>query len=211
MHTTQLTMLRLAGENETEAWSVLDRLYRPLVAAWMQSQIGNAADVDDLTQDVFATVVRELPTFEHSGRRGAFRKWLKSICLHRLMGYRRRLAIRGEAVGGSDFQERLQDVPGLEDAEARWDAEHDQLLLKFLFQRVSLEFEEQTLAIFRRLTLDGASVADVSREFSVSPGSVYVARSRVLRKMREEAVVILGEDLDASIADTRLTPGDTNR
>lgn len=73
MDATRLTLLQLAGGGEAEAWTELDRLYRPFVHGWFRAHRVPAADADDLTQDVLSALFRELPAFEHSGREGAFR------------------------------------------------------------------------------------------------------------------------------------------
>ena len=101
----------------------------------------------------------------------------------------------------------MHDLPGADDAAAIWDRDHDLSVLRFLFQQIEDEFESQTLAICRRLTLDDAAVSDIAREYGVSVGSVYVARSRVLRRLRQAAEEMLGETLEdaVSLADPAAT------
>jgi RNA polymerase sigma factor (sigma-70 family) len=193
MLTTQLTLIQRASRNESGAWELLDELYRPFVTCWFSVHIQNLVDVDDLTQEVLTTVFRELPAFDHSGRTGAFRKWLRTICLNRLLGYRRQLQVRGGAVGGSEFAARLNEIPDESDLEKSWNLEHDAAVLRFLFQRIETTFEAQTISVFRRLVIDGVAVAEVAGEFSISIGAAYVARSRVLRKLREESEQYLGD------------------
>jgi RNA polymerase sigma-70 factor (ECF subfamily) len=52
---------------------------------------------------------------------------------------------------------------------------------------VSEEFEPATLAAFRRLALDDAPGSVVAAELGMSVGAVYVAKSRVLQRIRKEA------------------------
>jgi RNA polymerase sigma-70 factor, ECF subfamily len=195
MDATRVTLLQLAGGGETQAWAELDRLYRPFIRSWFQVQGVPLADADDLTQEVLAALYLALPSFEHSGRVGAFRTWLRSACLHRLLGHRRVEARRGRSVGGSDFQEQLREVEDSDPNPGAWDREHDRVLLRHLFERVSAEFEPATMEAFERLTIDEQSAAEVAAAMGLTAGAVYVAKSRVLRRLREEAARLIGEDL----------------
>lgn len=199
MHTTQVKLLQQAGQNDHAAWELMHDIYRPLIHSWYRGQLGQTPDIEDLTQDVFATVAKELPEFDHNGQPGAFRRWLKNICMNRLLGFRRQQQLRGRPVGGSDFQISLQQVSSSQDPNKAWDDEHRVAVLRHLTSLASPHFEAQTIQIFHALTTEEKPAADVALQFGVSLGSVYVARSRVLRKMREEAIRVFGEDLDSDL------------
>lgn len=196
MQNTRNSLLQRAGAGVGDAWNELDSLYRPFVYEWFRLQGVASTEIDDLSQEVMKTLFEELPTFQHPGRSGAFRGWLRSICLNRLLGYRRNSKTRAHAVGGTDFQILLQGLPDADALAAAWDHEHYQALLRYLFKLVEHQFESMTLAIFRRLMLDERTVEQVTLEFGIHPGKVYVARSRVLRRLREEAERLLGEPLN---------------
>lgn len=192
MQTTRLTLLRSAGAGGREAWVELDRFYRPFIHSWFCGRKVSPEDVDDLTQEVLATLFRELPDFEHSGRTGAFRCWLRSTCLNRLLDHRRKLATRDcLSTNELNFETELASVddPNV----IAWDREHDQAMLRYLFSLIAKSFESETIAVFRRLVLDDCPAAEVAVEFGMSVGAVYVARSRVLRRLREEGER-LGDD-----------------
>lgn len=193
MHSTRNSLLQLAGAGAGDAWNELDGLYRPFIYDWFSLQGLHAAEIDDLSQEVLKTLFQELPRFQHPGKVGSFRGWLKTICLNRLLAYRRQQRARGQAVGGSDFQEVLAGLPEEDQLAAEWDREHHQAMLRYLFRLIEHQFEPETLAVFRRIVLDERSVAEVTAEFGISIGKVYVARSRVLRRLRAEAQRLLGE------------------
>lgn len=195
MVNTRLTLLQNAGNGSVEAWSELDALYRPFVHRWYRSQNLGVADADDLTQEVMTALYQELPNFRHSGNTGAFRTWLRGICFHRLLSYRRTQATRGQAIGGSDFYQQVQSVSETDPLIAGWDREHDQALLRYLFSIIAPQFAQETLGAFKRFTLEGVHVADVAAEYGISVGAVYVVRSRVLRRLREAAETLLGEEM----------------
>jgi RNA polymerase sigma-70 factor (ECF subfamily) len=133
-------------------------------------------------------VVKHLPTFQHSGRRGAFRSWLRTIVCNRTTDYWRAIDAGTTASGGSGATAALQQIADPEsDLNRQWDEEHDRYVLSCLLDLVEEEFEPTTLRAFRRLALEGASGAEVAQELGLSVSAVYVAKSRVLQRIRQEA------------------------
>src|SRR5712671_6362451 len=84
MDTSATLLQRLRDRGDSDAWDRLVRLYTPLIRGWLSRHLPQSADVDDLTQQVLTVVVEKLPTFEHNGRAGALRTWLRGICVNRL-------------------------------------------------------------------------------------------------------------------------------
>jgi RNA polymerase sigma-70 factor (ECF subfamily) len=144
--------------------------------------------VDDLVQDILLTVVQNLSSFRHSGRRGAFRSWLRAIAHSRACDFWRARGRQALASGDSDVAETLRQ---LEDADSalnrQWDEEHDQYVLRCLLDVMALEFETSTVQAFRRVALEGASSEQAAQELGLSVGAVYIAKSRVLNRLRQQA------------------------
>ncbi len=110
MEITQQSLLLRARRGEEAAWRRLVELYRPLVFSWLVRRQVLAEDAEDLTQDVMAVLVKELPRFEHAGRPGAFRSWLRGITVNRVRGFWRAGSIREVAVGGSEVLEQIDEL-----------------------------------------------------------------------------------------------------
>jgi RNA polymerase sigma factor (sigma-70 family) len=145
------------------------------------------ADADDLTQEVLAVLVRELPHFQHDGRTGAFRRWLKLITVHRLRDFWRARQARPQAAGGSDFDkvlERLEDPQS--DLSRLWDREHDQHIARGLLAYLQPQFEPNTWRAFQRVVLDDLKAAVVAAELGISVNAVLLAKSRILQRLRQE-------------------------
>jgi RNA polymerase sigma-70 factor (ECF subfamily) len=185
--TRQSLLIRAQTGNES-AWRDLTDLYRPLIIAWLNRQGVPAGDLDDLSQDILLSVVKHLSTFQHSGRRGAFRSWLRTIVCSRTADYWRAVDPRTNATGGSGAAAALQQIADPDSALNRqWDEEHDRYVLHCLLDLVEQEFEPTTLRAFRRLAIDGASGETAAKELGLSVAAVYVAKSRVLQRIRQEA------------------------
>jgi RNA polymerase sigma-70 factor (ECF subfamily) len=188
MDETRQSLLFRAQTGEEAAWQDLTDLYRPLILAWLNRQGVPARDLEDLSQDILLSVVKHLPAFQHSGHRGAFRSWLRTIVCNRTTDYWRACDARAQASGGSGATAALQQIADPHsDLNRQWDEEHDRYVLDCVLDLVQEEFEPATLQAFRRLALDGASGAAVAEELGLSVAAVYVAKSRVLQRIRQEA------------------------
>jgi RNA polymerase sigma-70 factor (ECF subfamily) len=188
MDETRQSLLLRAQNGETTAWKDLTNLYRPLMLGWLNRQGVPASDVEDLSQEVLLSVVKCLPDFQHSGQRGAFRTWLRTIVCRRTADYWRALDSNTQATGGSGATAALQQIADPDsDLNRQWDEEHDQYVVHCLLDLVDQKFEPVTLQAFRRLALDGASGEQVAQELGMSVAAVYVAKSRVLARIRQEA------------------------
>src|SRR5689334_7463769 len=130
MDETQKSLLLRAQTGETAAWKDLTGLYRPLILGWLNRQGVPALDLEDLSQEVLLSVVKHLPTFQHSGNRGAFRAWLRTIVCSRTADYWRALEAGAQARGGSGAIAALQLIADPDSALNRqWDEEHDRYVL----------------------------------------------------------------------------------
>jgi RNA polymerase sigma-70 factor (ECF subfamily) len=190
MNPTRQSLLRRAQNGDTCAWKDLVDLYRPLIIGWLNRQGVPAHDLDDLGQEVLLKVVKHLPGFQHSGQRGAFRTWLRTIVCQRTCEYWRARSQHGPLGEGAEAALQQLEDPG-SDLNRRWDEEHDRYVFRCLLDLVQQDFERTTLQAFRRLALDGASGAEVAQELGLSVAAAYVAKSRVLQRLRQEAEGLL--------------------
>jgi len=188
MDQTRQSLLLRAQTGEEQAWRGLTELYRPLILGWLNRQGVPGGDLEDLSQDILVSVVKHLPDFHHSGRRGAFRAWLRTIVCSRTTDYWRAIDAGTRGQGGSGATAALQDIADPDsNLNRQWDDEHDRYVLNCVLDLVNEEFEPTTLQAFRRLAFDGASGAEVAAELGMSVPAVYVAKSRVLQRIRELA------------------------
>jgi RNA polymerase sigma-70 factor (ECF subfamily) len=189
MSDTSASLLqRLREQPDGDAWRRLVHLYTPLLKGWLGRYGLQASDVDDLTQEVLAVVVRELPRFEHNRRAGAFRRWLRTILVHRLRGFWRSRQSRPAATGDSDLARALEQLEDPESGPSKlWDQEHDRHVMARLLEQVEPEVTPATWQAFRRVVLEGQDEEAVARELGLSVNAVFIAKSRVLARLRREA------------------------
>jgi RNA polymerase sigma-70 factor, ECF subfamily len=192
MDVTRQSLLLRAQAGDPDAWKDLASLYRPLLVGWLSYQGVPANELDDLVQEILLAVVKDLRSFSHSGRIGAFRGWLRAIAHNRACDFWKTRSRQQQAAGGSGAVAALCQLedPGSE-LNGLWDEEHDRYVLRCLLDLMELEFQPTTVRAFRRVTLEGATSEDAARELGISVGAVYAAKSRVLGRLRQEAEGLL--------------------
>lgn len=187
MNETRASLLQRAAEGDGASWSHLTTLYQPLIARWLRQNHVSHHDAEDLTQEVLLAVARKLPEFHHNGRLGAFRSWLRTVTVNRARDFWK--ARHGpRPIRDDEFATILQQLEDPDSLLSReWDRQHDEYLVRCLFDMMAVEFEPSTLAAFRRLALEGATAQEAANELGLSVGAVYVAKSGVLQRIRQVA------------------------
>ena len=183
---TPLSLLERARSKDQQAWSRLAALYRPLVVYWCRRAHCPETDLEDVAQEVFAGVAAGLGEFRRDRPGDSFRGWLRGIARNQVLLHFRRNHGRPRPVGGSDAQGRLQDVadplPDCEEDEAAQVSE----LYRRAVEQVRGEFEPHTWQIFWRTVIEGRSPATLAEELGITPAAVRQAKSRVLRRLKQE-------------------------
>ena len=186
METSVSLLERLAGTPTDADWRRLNDLYGPLLRAWTARAGVAASDVEDLVQEVLLVVFRKVAGFEWRGQ-GAFRAWLRTILANEVRDYFRDQKYRPIATGDSGFQGRLDELESPDSALSQlFDREHDQHVIASLMQRVQGDFSPVTWQAFRRHVLEGEPAVQVAEELGLALNSVLLAKSRVLKRLREE-------------------------
>lgn len=191
---TSLSLLqRLATNSDSQAWGEFCRLYEPLLRTWLNRYRIQDCDAEDLVQETLLALVADMRRFQHPGHSGAFRGWIRSILVNRLRASWRKRCHAPAVPGTNEMWERLDE---LEDPHSTlsqlWNAEHDRHVLGQLLERVAPQFAEGTYEMFRRYVLENVGAAQVAAESGVTVNAVFIAKSRVLRALRQEIALVLG-------------------
>lgn len=192
MNVTSVSLLdRLKQPSPDDAdWRRLEQMYVPLIRRWIGLVPGLGDEAADLTQDVLVVVLREIPRFERQ-REGSFRAWLRQVTVNRVRTHRKQQ--RRRPVVGLDpaegFLEQLADPNG--PLAQKWDREHDQQVFHRLLEIVRGDFSASTWTAFQKFGLEGRPAAQVAAELGLSENAVLQAKSRVLKRLRQEGGQLL--------------------
>lgn len=183
---------RLRDPADAEAWQRLVDLYTPLIRGWLRRHAHLGTDADDVVQEVLSVVVRKLPRFRREPRTGAFRRWLYTITLNCLRDFWRRRRAQPHGTGDTNIAaliEQMEDPRS--DLSQLWDQEHDRHITHRLLEHIRPHFEAKTWQAFQRVALDGADPDAVAAELGMSANAVFIAKSRVLARLRQEGADLL--------------------
>lgn len=184
LETSKSLLERARDPADATSWRKLIDLYSPLIRRWVRPRVAQAADVDDLVQDVLAKLSSEIRAFEHNQRAGAFRTWLRALTVNRLRVHWRQT---GQGSGNPDVYEQLNQLEDPTSALSKvWDDEHDQHVAQTLLESIKLEFQPATWRAFEATVREGRAAADVAEELGMSANAVLIAKSRVLKRLREK-------------------------
>ncbi len=170
---------------------MLFSIYEPLIAGWIARSGVEENAIGDITQEVLQVVSVELPKFQHNGRTGAFRNWLKLISINRCRRYwdakKREVKLNGQLAEGSDLDvlDQLEDPKS--ELSQRWNREHDQYVLSRILELTRSEFDQTTSDVFYRNAIKGESPQLISAALNISVGQIYKIKHRVLTRLREVA------------------------
>jgi RNA polymerase sigma-70 factor (ECF subfamily) len=186
MPATSLSLLERARANDGTAWGRLSALYRPLVRAWCARGGVAASDADDVTQEVFAAAAASLARFRRDRPGDTFRGWLRAVTRNQVALHFRRERRQPRGAGGSDALRDLQAVPDTLAGSNEEEASEVGDLYRRAVELVRGVFEERTWRAFWLTAVEGRPTAAVAAETGVTPAAVRQARSRVLRRLKEE-------------------------
>jgi len=186
--------VRLQGQRDELAWQEFVAIYEPLVYRLARQRGWQDADARELSQEVLCTVATAISRWQTDPARGSFRGWLFQIARNLMINYWKKGQRRAVAMGGSDGFDLLARQPCREDAESQqFELEYRRELFRWAAEQVRGEFREATWDAFWLTCVEGRPVGNVAAQLGISAGAAYVARSRVMARMKR----VIQRHLDA--------------
>jgi RNA polymerase sigma-70 factor (ECF subfamily) len=181
-------LVRLRDGRDQDAWQQFVRLYAPVVYGFARKRGLQDADAADVMQDVLRSVVGAAGRLDYDPARGSFRGWLYTVSRNKIFNFLDRNRHKlGRGTGDSGARERLEAVVGPEwELAESWDEEYERNLAALAMQRVQREVQPATWKAFWQTAVTGRSAQEAGKELGMTAGAVYVARSRVLARLKEE-------------------------
>ncbi len=199
---TSATLLDGLSSQHSESWDRLVDKYGPLVCFWCRRYGLQPADVEDVLQEVFSVVLRRVPDFKR-GRRGSFRAWLWGITRNKLGDFMRRSAKQPQIAGSSLIERSAVPINGsptsidvLAGNSSIVPFAKSSYCYSYLLRMVEDEFEPKSWQAFYKVVCEGHAPSDVAATLGLTVNAVYVAKSRILRRLRETL-----ETLESSLTD----------
>jgi RNA polymerase sigma-70 factor (ECF subfamily) len=182
------TLLDQLRARRPEAWERFVRLYGAMIHRWCRRGGLSAEDAADVLQEVLSAVAAHLPQFRRDRPQDSFSGWLATITRNKVRDHYRRRQGRAQGRGGTTAQRQLSEIPqssGASEESIQPDAETDAWLSRHVLEMIRQEFEARTWEAFWRTTVEGQTPAGVADDLKMSVPAVYMAKSRVLRRLRQ--------------------------
>lgn len=178
-------ILRMRDPADVAAWDEFVELYAPAIYRTARNLGLQAADADDVVQEVLSAVARSVSDWIDRHDRGPFRAWLFRMARNKAIDYLTRRKHRIWAIGGEEAARRLNEVAAAADISSQFDAEICREIFGRAAELVRSKVSETTWQSFHRTTILGQPIQEVASLLGVSAGSIYIARSRVMKRLRE--------------------------
>jgi RNA polymerase sigma factor (sigma-70 family) len=188
-------LVRLRDASDGDAWQEFVRLYAPVIYRFARKRGLQDADAADLMQEVLRSVSSAVKRLEYDPVRGTFRGWLFTITRNKVFNFLESSSRRVQASGGSGVQQRLEQQPGIDGEQSEeWETDYQRALAARAMEQVKDEFQAATWEAFRQTAVEGRTPAQVAGRLGLSVGAVYVAKSRVIARLREEIQRLEGDE-----------------
>lgn len=175
-------IVRLKDEQNEPAWADFVASYEPFLYRLAERQGVARRDVPDVVQQVLLAVARSVDGWKDDGKPGSFRRWLATVCRNIVIKFMTRERKQSGGQGGTQLVDLLNNVPDEPDKELVQRYEHE--LIVWAAEQVKDEFIATSWSAFWATVIEGRSVNDVAAELKISPGSIYMSRSRIMARIR---------------------------
>jgi RNA polymerase sigma-70 factor (ECF subfamily) len=178
-------LLRIRDPRDGPAWAEFVEIYAPLVYGFARKQGLQSADAADLTQEVLRAVAGAAARLDYDPGRGSFRGWLFTVVRNRLRNFLAERQRPGRG-GGTDAERLLAEWPAPEaDESALWQREYERRLFAWAVEQVRPTCQETTWRAFWLTAVEGKSGKEAARALGLSQAAVYLAKRRVMTRLRE--------------------------
>lgn len=175
-------LLQIRDASDNKAWEDFVRIYTPLIYGFCRQRHLQEADAADVAQEVLKAVARAVQTFDYDSARGKFRSWLLTVTRSKLNNFL--LSRQRHPAANTAALEHLDELPSAEES-TNWDRDFQKRLFEWASARVKGEVKGKTWDAFWQASIEGRPAEEVAANLDLSLGAVYVAKSRVLARLRE--------------------------
>jgi RNA polymerase sigma-70 factor (ECF subfamily) len=179
-------LIRVRDPADHAAWQEFVEIYRPVILRLAEQKGMQAADAEDVAQEVLAAVAKAIAQREHDPKRARFGTWLHRVAYNAIIdALTRRKPDRGSGDSALHAVLDRREAPNGPGSELLR-LEYRREVLRWAARQVRREFRQETWDAFWLTAIDGRSIPAVAKELGKDHGAIYTARSRVIRRIQEK-------------------------
>jgi RNA polymerase sigma-70 factor (ECF subfamily) len=175
-------IVRLKGQRNELAWEEFVRAYEPFLNSLVARRGVPVRHVPDVTQQILTAIARSVEQWTDDGQPASFRRWLTRVARHVVIRFMTKERREPGGQGGTAWLDQLHDVAAEPDRTQL--QEYDFELILWAADQIRSEFRTTSWTAFWETLIEGRAVDEVSRRLGVSPGSIYMSRSRIMARIR---------------------------
>jgi len=183
--TTTRVLESLKGSDHDGVWQDFRDTFFPVVVGFARHAGLSETDAEDAAQETMIAFVKAYREGKYDREKGRLRNWLFGLARHAVQNaFRKRAPERlvDNPSGVTAFWNRLPDENAVEKT---WAGEWRKVVLDKCLRRAKQELDEKTFSAFELYVLGEQSVEDVAKRLNMSENAVYIAKSRVIARLRQ--------------------------
>lgn len=190
---TRVSMFARLKNNEDQAWSRFVQRYGPMINMWCTRRSLTPSESADITQDVLVKLVTIMRDSRYDPAKGSFRCWLKAVTCNAMRDVMRTWSRPGYSSGdpvGLAQLDTMEDPHALAEIEEYIDAEYREMALREAERRVKQRVRGFTWRAYEITAVEQRAAREAAEELNMKIAEVYVAKSRVIKMLREEILCV---------------------
>lgn len=182
--TQSLLLANIQSLDNREAWSEFVQIYRPVIYRMARRRGMQDADAQDLSQEVLVRISKAIDRWEPQTN-VRFRHWLRKVASNAIVTAVTKSKPDG-VIDGSAADQIFADTPEVSatTSELYDECFREQYLRAAAIVRVDVS--PLTWTAFERTVVQGQSCEEAAASLGKSLGTIYAARSRVLKRLQFE-------------------------
>ena len=183
---TQLSLIvKIRDAGDEDAWSEFVQIYQPVVQRFVRRHSLQYADAVEITQEVLSRVAKSIESWDANHQKSTFRGWLYRITRNITIDFLRKKKIERQRMTSSDAGLSQVADMGNNDQSQEFEREFEKQVFYWAAEKLKPSFKPANWQAFWMSTIDGVPVIDVAKQLQMTPGNVYVARSRIMSRLSE--------------------------
>lgn len=178
-------LIRVRDQDDQESWAEFVEIYGPLIHRFALSRGVHRDDAADVTQNVLKVLARVMADFQYDRDRGTFRGWLFTVVRREIIRIARKAKVRPESTAVGDGEAVIEQLPETKESQD-WEHDYQKHLAQWAMGKIRSEFSDHVWEAFQATSVQGSDPAEVAKTLGMRVGTVYVAKSRVLKRLVEK-------------------------